>query len=53
MLPVTLQFLGMLFAFIGSVLLIVRRDRRDGPVVMAAGFGLLLVLALWRLFGVV
>ena len=52
MLPVTLQFLGALFAFIGAVLLAIRRDRRDGAVFMAIGFGLLLILALWRLFGV-
>lgn len=52
MLPVALQFLGMLFAFIGAVLLAIRRDRRDGPVCLAIGLGLLLILALWRLFGV-
>ncbi|MGE0093548.1 MAG: hypothetical protein AB7M05_06545 [Alphaproteobacteria bacterium] len=52
MLPITLQFLGMLFAFIGAVLLAIRRERRDGPVCLAFGLGLLLILALWRLFGV-
>ena len=52
MLPVTLQFLGTLFGFIGAVLMLIRRDRRDGAVCLAIGFGLLLILALWRLFGV-
>ena len=52
MLPVTLQFLGTLFGFIGAVLLISRQDRRDGAICFAIGFGLLLILALWRLFGV-
>lgn len=52
MLPVTLQFLGMLLAFIGAVVMVIRRDKRDGPVFLAIGLGLLLVLAIWRLFGV-
>lgn len=52
MLPVTLQFLGTLFAFIGAVLLAIRQNRWDGALFLAIGFGLLLILALWRLLGV-
>lgn len=52
MLPVTLQFLGMLLAFIGAVLMAIRRERRDGAIFLSIGLGLLLILALWRLLGV-
>lgn len=52
MLPILLQFLGILLAFFGAVLMIARREWAAGPLFLAVGFGLLLILATWRLFGV-